>query len=327
MLDMLAEYGLFLLQTLTVLVAVLVVVRAIARSRGGERGSGRLEVSRLDHGLRKLVDAIESEALPRKVYRQRRKARVREERARDKGATTRPRVYVLTFEGDIRASAVESLRREVTAICAVASEGEEVLVRLSSSGGVVHSYGLAAAQLERLRQRGLTVVAAIDKVAASGGYLMACVADRVLAAPFAVVGSIGVVAMVPNVHRALKKHDVDVELVTAGRFKRTLTVFGQNTDEDRAKFQEQLEEVHELFKTFVGRYRPDLDLDAVATGEHWYGSRALELGLVDELRTSDDYLLARADDAELLGVTWRGKRSLGSRLGGLVSDAVGQVLR
>ena len=108
--------------------------------------------------------------------------------------------------------------------------------------------------------------ATFDKVAASGGYMMACIGDRILSAPFAVLGSIGVVAQIPNLHRLLKKHDVDYEVLTAGEYKRTLTVFGENTDKGRQKFQEDLELTHVLFKDFVSRYRPQLDIDQVLGG-------------------------------------------------------------
>ena len=315
--EVFADYGVFLLKTLTVLVAALIVVRAMARVRGGrDRSTGRLLVARLDEALEQLADAIRAETTPRKARREVGKARRKARKARDKGqAESRPTVWVLRFDGDIRATAVASLRREVTALCQVASEGDEVLVRLKSGGGVVHSYGLAAAQLERLRERGLRLVVAVDEIAASGGYMMAVVAHHIVAAPFAILGSIGVVATLPNVNRALKKRDVDIELHTAGQHKRTLTVLGENTEEGREKFREQLEDVHGLFKAFVGRYRPDLDLEAVATGEHWYGTRALELGLADELLTSDDYLLRRLGEADLVAVKWEPKRTFGRRLG------------
>ena len=130
------------------------------------------------------------------------------------------------------------------------------MVRLESGGGLVHGYGLAAAQLVRLKDAGLTLTVCVDKVAASGGYMMACVADKVVAAPFAVIGSIGVVSQLPNFHKWLKNHDVDYEMFTAGDYKRTVTVFGENDAEDRAKYQEELEQTHALFKHFVNTYRP-----------------------------------------------------------------------
>lgn len=319
--DLLVEYGVFLLQVVTVLVAALIVIRAIARSRGRDPREGHLEVRKLNDGLRRLADAVRRETLDRKVFRQLDKARRKADKATARSGARRPHVFVLSFEGDLRATAVNGLRREVTAVCAAAEAGDEVVLRLSSSGGVVHGYGLAAAQLERLRAQELRLVIAVDKVAASGGYMMACVADRILAAPFAILGSIGVVATMPNFHRALKKRDVDVELVTAGEHKRTLTLFGENTDEGRQKFREQMEEVHGLFKDWVARYRPSLDVAAIATGEHWYGSRALELGLVDELTTSDAYLLGRAEEAELVSVRWQARQRLGERLTGLIRSA------
>ena len=214
------------------------------------------------------------------------------------------RVFVLNFNGDLAASGVEALRREISAVLGAASEGDELVVRVESAGGMVHGYGLGASQLARVRGHGLRLTVAVDKVAASGGYLMAAVADRILAAPFAVVGSIGVVAQIPNVHRLLKKHDVDVEVLTAGRFKRTLDFLGENTEQGREKFREELEDVHALFQEFVGNWRPALDLETVSTGEAWYGQRALERALVDELITSDEYLARACNDADVFEVSW-----------------------
>lgn len=212
------------------------------------------------------------------------------------------RVFVLDFRGDVLASHVEPLREEITALLGVAEPGDEVVLRLESSGGAVHGYGLAASQLARLRARKIPLTACIDKVAASGGYLMACVADRVLAAPFAIVGSIGVVAPVANVHNVLSRFGIEYEDVTAGKFKRPVSLFGSISEEGRAKLKEQVEETHALFKRFVVEMRPKLDIEGVATGEYWYGTRALELGLVDELGTSDDLLLARTENARVIEV-------------------------
>lgn len=222
-------------------------------------------------------------------------------------------MFVLDFKGDIRASAVDGLRDEVTAIITSAREGDEVFLRLESPGGQVHSYGLAASQLARLRQNNVRLVAAVDKVAASGGYLMASVADTIIAAPFAIVGSIGVIAQIPNFHRLLKKQDIDFEQFTAGEYKRNVTMFGENTDQDRAKLREELEETHELFKDYINQHRPQLALEKVATGEHWYGSQALELGLIDEIKTSDDWLLEASENVELLKINASRKKSFKDR--------------
>lgn len=216
----------------------------------------------------------------------------------------RHRVYALAFEGDMDASKVSFLRHEINAILTKAEEGDEVVARVKSFGGRVHGYGLAASQLQRVREHGLNLVVAVDQVAASGGYLMAAVANQVIAAPFALVGSIGVVAEIPNIHRLLKKHDVDVEVVTAGRYKRTLTVLGENTEEGRRKFTEELEDLHALFQEFVTDKRPGVDVQKVATGEAWYGQRAIELNLVDAIMTSDEYLMRRCQDADVFEVRW-----------------------
>lgn len=224
-------------------------------------------------------------------------------------------VFVLDFQGDIKATHVHQLREEISAILTTAEKGDEIIVRLESGGGMVHAYGLAAAQLARIKDAGLTLTVCVDKIAASGGYMMACVADAILAAPFAVVGSIGVVAQVPNFHDLLEKHDVDVEVFTAGKYKRTVTIFGKNTPEDKEKFQEELEETHKLFQDFVTKYRPQLELDKVATGEHWYGEDAIKLNLVDKLETSDSYIMSRMEDAQVFAIHTRSKPTLAEKLG------------
>ncbi|MDQ2520479.1 protease SohB, partial [Acinetobacter baumannii] len=226
------------------------------------------------------------------------------------------KIFVLDFKGDIQASAVENLREEITLILATAKAGRDrVVVRLESPGGMVHGYGLAAAQLVRLRDAGFHLTICVDKVAASGGYMMACIANEIISAPFAVVGSIGVVAQVPNFNRLLKEHNVDFELYTAGQYKRTVTMFGENTPEGKAKFEEELQQTHVLFKHFVEKYRPQLNVDKVATGEHWYGQDALDLNLVDKLQTSDEYLLALLPQHDVYVINTRKKATLGEKLG------------
>lgn len=307
--EVLADYGLFLGKALTVLVlAVLaagLIAGALRRQSGDE--SGRLRTERLNRHYERLRDALERE------LRSRRGLGARRRRAKRRSPAAR-RVFVLDFSGDLRASAVESLREEITAVVMAARQGDEAVVRLESAGGLVHGYGLAASELARLRERGIALTVTVDRIAASGGYLMACVADRILAAPFAVVGSIGVVGQLPNFHRWLERHDIDYELHTAGEHKRTLTLFGPNSDEAREKFREDLEDTQELFKAFVRENRPRLAVDRVATGEFWYGRRALELGLVDELRTSDDYLLESAGDADLVRIRHERRMRLPERL-------------
>ena len=211
----------------------------------------------------------------------------------------KPRLFVLKFKGDIQASAVENLREEVTSILQIRRADDEVLLCLHNSGGYVHTHGLAASQLTRLTNVGVRLTVAIDQVAASGGYMMACVGERIIAAPFAIVGSIGVVAQVPNINRLLKRFDVDVELHTAGDYKRTLTMLGENTEEGRAKFIEELHKTHDLFQDFVRAQRPDLDVNRVATGETWYGTSAMEVGLIDEVKTSDELMLSSVNTHDI----------------------------
>lgn len=316
MMEFLSEYGLFLAKTVTLVVAVLIVVGGIImllrRGDGPAESRGRLQVRHLNETYDTMALTLKEATLPKKAFKQYQKAEKAREKQREKAE--RRRVFVLNFHGDIRAAAVASLREEVTALLTVVKPEDEVVLRLESAGGLVHGYGLAAAQLLRIRERQVRLTVAVDKVAASGGYMMACVADRILAAPFAIVGSIGVVAQLPNFNRLLKKHDIDFEQFTAGEFKRTVTLFGENNEQGRRKFQEEIEDTHELFKTFVRTHRPTVDLEQAATGEHWFGARALETRLVDALRTSDDYLLAASNDADVYEVTYAGKKPWLARL-------------
>ncbi|WP_300407461.1 protease SohB [uncultured Psychrobacter sp.] len=234
---------------------------------------------------------------------------------KDKNKETSQQVFVLDFDGDIKASAVKHLREEISTLISTANKGDEVIIRLESGGGMVHSYGLAAAQLVRLKDAGLKLTVCVDKIAASGGYMMACVADKIIAAPFAVIGSIGVISQLPNFNKLLKKNDVDYEMFTAGDYKRTVTVFGENDDEDRAKYQQELEQTHDLFKHFVSTYRSELDLNKVANGEHWYGEDAVKLNLVDKLQTSDSYILQLMEDNEVYALHSRQKPTLAEKLG------------
>src|SRR5438876_3151505 len=300
---------------LTIAITVLFCVAVLRRRR--PRGSW-LRVKPLNKQIEALGDALRGNLMKRKEVRKLR-------RQRKKVEAGRPNVFVLDFKGDLFATAVRSLREEVTAITAVAGKSDEVVVRLESAGGAVPHYGLAAAQLMRVRDKSIKLTVCIDRVAASGGYMMACVADTVVAAPFAIIGSIGVVAQVPNFHRLLKKHDVDFQEMTAGEFKRTVSVFGEISEKGRKKFQEELEDIHLLFKDFVKAHRPKLDVDRVATGEHWLARRGLELGLVDQIGTSDDYLVGRAPIANVYQVSLERPRSLRDRLGALAAKSIDRL--
>ena len=314
--EFLSEYASFLAKTLTLVVAIVVVLVTIAATRGkGRRAGGQLQVQKLNDFYKDLRERLEQSVLSKDQLKASRKAEAKAAKQEKKTPSSKPRVFVLDFDGDIKASATDNLRHEVTALLSMAKPEDEVVLRLESGGGMVHSYGLASSQLVRIRDAGIPLTVCVDKVAASGGYMMACIGDKILSAPFAILGSIGVVAQLPNIHRLLKKHEIDFEVLTAGEYKRTLTVFGENTEKGREKFQEDLETTHELFKGFVARYRPQLDIDAIATGEVWLGMAAQERLLVDELKTSDQYLAERAVEAELFHLHFAHKKSLQERVG------------
>lgn len=307
-LEFLIEYGLFLAKSVTILVAILVVIAVIvgASQRHRESEAGHIEVRNLNesleaitHNLKSVVQNVELRKKEAKDEKKKAKAKQKDLKKEVKGGhENRPRLFVLDFKGDVQASEVTGLREEITAILSIAEEADEVMVRLESPGGVVHGYGLAASQLQRVRNKSIPLTIAVDKVAASGGYMMACIANKIIAAPFALLGSIGVVAQIPNFHRLLQKNEIDVEVLTAGEYKRTLTLFGENTEKDREKFVSELEDVHRLFKEFVSSNRPVVNIDEVATGEAWFGIRALERDLVDELKTSDEYIIDQCADRD-----------------------------
>jgi len=298
--DFLAQYGMFLLKSFTIVIAFLVLVAGILSL--GRKPKPKLEITSLNQQHDGLKHCMEKEIAGKKTKKKK------------KDKTIKPCLYVLDFIGDIKASQVNELRDEISAILAVAGNGDEVVLRLESPGGSVNGYGLAAAQLQRLRDKNIPFTVCIDKIAASGGYLMACVANQIIAAPFAIIGSIGVVAQMPNFHRWLKKNDIDMELLTAGEYKRTLTLFAENTDKGRKKFQEDLEKIHEQFRTYVLANRQQLDIEKVATGEHWLALDAFNLRLIDTLKTSDDYLNDKMQTFNAYTITIHGKQSLVSKL-------------
>jgi serine protease SohB len=324
--EFLAEYASFLAKTVTLVVAILVVLVTLAALRGrGRKTAGQLQVSKMNEFYKGLRDKLEQSLLSKDQLKSLRKQQAKVDKKLKKQPQEKPRVFVLDFEGDIKASATESLRHEITALLTLATPADEVVLRLESGGGMVHSYGLASSQLARIRQAGIPLTICIDKVAASGGYMMACIGQKIISSPFAILGSIGVVAQLPNVNRLLKKHDIDYEVLTAGEYKRTLTVFGENTEKGREKFQQDLDITHQLFKNFVAQYRPQLEIDQIATGEVWLGVAAVDKLLVDELKTSDEYLSERAKQAQLFHLHYVQRKSLQERVGLAASHSAERV--
>lgn len=305
----LIEYAMFLAKVLTIVVAIGAVIAMIVLAAVKPKShKGELSFDDLSQEHHDLIEDLQQEMLDKKAF----KSWKKQQKAPEQNL---PKLFVVDFNGSMDAHEVAALREEMTAVIAVATKDDAVLVRLESGGGVVHGYGLAASQLARLKQHQIPLTVAVDKVAASGGYMMACIADKIIAAPFAILGSIGVVAQLPNFHKLLKKNHVDVEQFTAGEFKRTVTVFGENTEKGRQKFQHELEETHLLFKDFVQKHRPVLEIDLVATGEHWFGYQALDLKLVDELATSDEYLLTQMPERQVYQVKYQLKKGLAEKVG------------
>lgn len=337
--EFLTEYAGFFLKTITILIAVLIVVGFIASAKGKHKqdSEGELVIKKLNDDIEDYKQDLEIAVLSEpelKALDKQRKKEDKEKRKKEKqllkknkdteaegteaaadSEKTKKRVFVLDFNGDVQASNTEFLRKEITAVLTTATEDDEVVIRLESPGGVVHGYGFAASQLQRIRNKKIALTICVDHVAASGGYMMAVLADKIIAAPFAVVGSIGVVAQLPNFNKVLKKHDVDFELYTAGEYKRTVTMFGENTPKAKEKFQADLEDTHVLFKNHVQQFRPGLNIEEVANGDIWYGTQAVDKGLVDLVGTSDDYIIETCQDADVFSVQYELKKTLKDKLG------------
>ena len=343
MLDFLYEYGLFLAKVVTFCVAAVVVIGFLVMAGQNRRQlskAGHIEVRNLNEEFEDMTDTLDHAMMDKFQFKQLRKSQEKADKLQTKqdkadakkqakqikaeGSSglgeealpaTKKRTFVLDFDGDVKASAVEFLRHEISAIISVAKVTDEIIMRLDSSGGMVHTYGLAASQLGRINTANIPITICVDQIAASGGYMMACMANHITAAPFALVGSIGVVAEVPNVHRLLKKHSIDVEVLTAGEHKRSLTIMGENTRKGRDKFVEDLQQTHGLFKSWVKQQRPQLDLEQVANGDVWYGQQAIDLGLVDAVGTSDEVLQQAVKDSDVLLIEYVAKKTMGEKFG------------
>ena len=322
--EFLFSYGLFIAKIITGLIALVFAVAIVSGGRKKEEASS-LKVTSLNDKYRDLKDTVTQSILDKKEYKallKEREKSAKKDKKSSRVSAVRPKLFVLDFEGDIHAAEVETMRDEITALLSVAEPQDEVFMKLDNSGGVVHEHGLAASQLQRIKDAKLNFTVSVDKVAASGGYMMACVADKIIAAPFAIVGSIGVLAQLPNFNRLLDKVGVDWEQHTAGEYKRTVTMFGENSEKEREKLKLELQETHDLFRDFVSDNRAKLDIDKVSTGEHWYGKQALELNLVDELLTSDEYLIKALEEFDIYEVSMEVKQGLQDKLlGGLFSSA------
>jgi serine protease SohB len=322
-----SDYFLFLLKAITVLFVVLAIIGALFRaSRGGhDASSGKLAITRLNQTLEHIRTQMQHEIFGKKDFKKAQKELKQARKSEEKDTSERAKAYVIRFKGDIQASQVTHLKQEVNAILTVANKGEEVVVVLESPGGAVSGYGLASSQLQRLKDAGLKLTACVDQVAASGGYMMACVADRILAAPFSIVGSIGVVSQIPNVHRFLKRFDVDVDVLTAGKHKAPLTLMGKNTEEGRQKHLSDLNSIHQRFKGLVKLHREELNIDEVSEGDFWLAEDALELKLVDEIKTSDAYVMELCDSAQVYRVQWVPQKSIEERIKGVTGAAFSAI--
>jgi len=311
MINALLELSLFSAKAVILVVLILLLfagILAIA-SKVKEKLHGRISIKNINEALDETKSMLCEEVMPKKDF----KAFIKSTKIASK-KKKKKNIYILDFNGDIKASQVTALRQEITAILGIATAKDEVLVRLESGGGMVNTYGLAAAQLERIKAQKIPLTISIDKIAASGGYMMAAIANKIIAAPFSIVGSIGVIVQLPNFNKVLKDKNIDFEQITAGNYKRTLTMFGENTNEGRDKLHQEIEEIHTLFKDLITENRPQINIDKVATGEHWLAKQAIDFNLVDDLQTSDDYLLNKAKDTNLYEIKLQTKKSLGDKL-------------
>ena len=313
LIELISNYGLFLLKTITIVVSIIIIISVIVNSKKNT-AVGSLEVQSINKDLDSLEEAIKKNILPKQEF----KKFVKSKKKNSKKLSNK--IFVIDFKGNIKASEIISLRREISGILLSFKKGDEVLLRLENSGGTVHEHGLAASQLKRIRDKNIPLTICVDKVAASGGYMMACVANKIVASPFAIIGSIGVIAQVPNFNKLLKNKGVDFEQQTAGNYKRTVTMFGKNTDKDRKKLKEQLEDIHSLFKEFIKNNRRNLDVEKVSTGEYWYGKDALKLKLIDKILTSDEYIISMKDRFEIVRIKYKPAKSISDKLSKLSTN-------
>lgn len=314
--DYLLQLGLFAGKALLIVIALVTILIVFFGLLMRQKGLHHLEIENLNEKHRDLADLLKSQILDKKDLKSEKKKNKKAEK--EKTESPKKRAYVIDFDGDIRASDVNCLREEITTVLRVCRPDDEVIIRLESGGGLVHAYGLAASQLERVKREKIKLTVCVDKVAASGGYMMACVADQIIAAPFAILGSVGVLAQVPNFHRLLKKHDIDYQEITAGEYKRTISILGEITPQGKEKFKEQIGDTHELFKEYVAAHRPQVNLAEIATGEHWFGLRALNMKLADRLDTSDSYITSLEKDFDIFRVAYAAKKKLSEKIASAV---------
>jgi serine protease SohB len=320
MLQFLATYGLFLAEAATIVIAILALLAGIIAITSRGKSKAKIEINKLNEKYDELKNTLQEEILSKEEQKTiakkvKEQKQLEKQRNKQNKKPSRKRMFVVDFDGDMRATQVDNLREAITAILTIATPADEILIKIESPGGVIHGYGLAASQLKRIRDRGIPLTVSVDKVAASGGYMMACVANKIIAAPFAILGSIGVVFQMPNFHRLLKKHDIEFEQLTAGEYKRTLTLFGENTSKGREKMQDEIDEAHTLFKDFIAANRPIVDIKTIATGEPWYGVRAREIRLIDDLISSDDYLMFASEKCDIYEINYVIKKSFMEKLG------------
>ena len=316
--ELLSNYGLFLLKTLTVVISIVLILSFIMSTRNNKT-EGDITIKNINEEFSLLEENIKKNLLGKSEFKKFIKLRKKNKKTNSK------KLFVLDFKGNIKASEIVSLRREISGIILSYQKSDEVLLRLENSGGTVHEHGLAAAQLKRLKDKNIPLTICVDKVAASGGYMMACVANKIIASPFAIIGSIGVLAQVPNFNKLLKNKGIDFEQHTAGNYKRTVTMFGENTDKDREKLVEQLQDIHILFKDFITTNRKNIDIDKVATGEYWYGPKALELNLIDGIMTSDEYILSMINEFEIFHIQYKKLKTLSDKISKISSSASSKV--
>ena len=341
--DFLIEYGMFLAKAITIVLSIGIVVGLVASSgqknKKGEK-KGDIRVTQINEHIDELRDTLRASILDKEELKEIEKAKKKKTKAetKKKKVTAKKtedknqddsetkRYFVLNFEGNIAADAVESLREEITAILSMATKNDEVILRLESPGGMVHAYGLASSQLLRIKNKKIPLTICVDKVAASGGYMMACLADRLVAAPFAIIGSIGVLVQLPNFHRVFKKYDVDYEIISAGEYKRTLTHFGEITNKGKDKVKDDVENIHQIFKDWVKTYRPSVEIDTIATGETWVGSQAKDKYMVDDIKTSDECVIEACENSEVYEIKFEIKKSLQVKLASLLEESTHRLI-
>jgi protease-4 len=213
-----------------------------------------------------------------------------------------PKIGVITIEGSISSDMAERTVRQLTRFADDASV-KAIVLRVESPGGGVASSQEIYEEVKRVRAGGKLVIASLGSIAASGGYFVACTADRIFANAGSMTGSIGVIVQLANAEDLLRRIGVEPTVITSGPFKDSGNPTRALRAEEREVFQALVEDVYQQFVDAVALGR-NLSVDEVrqaADGRIFTGRQAKELRLVDELGSLQDAIAYAASMSGIVG--------------------------